>query len=114
MGNRLRRIDIFLLKYDPTLLARCDDYFARAFFVDLGYGATPTTTFESLARLRTVNSTLPVLGVEIDPERVAAAHELARAGYPVNLRPHWLRKGFLLWHNDSQCAGNSRFIDGSL
>ncbi len=54
-------------------MVRCDEPFARAFFVDLGYGATPTTTLESLTRLRAVNPTLPVLGVEIDPERVAAA-----------------------------------------
>jgi hypothetical protein len=29
---------------------------------------------------------------------VAAAEQLAQAGYAINLRPHWLRKGFLLWH----------------
>jgi hypothetical protein len=28
---------------------------------------------------------------------VAAAEQLARAGYAINLRPHWLRKGYLLW-----------------
>lgn len=71
--------------------------FDRAFFVDLGYGATPATTLESLVRLRCVNPTLPVLGVEIDPTRVAAAHHLATMGYRINLRPHWLRNGFLLW-----------------
>jgi hypothetical protein len=28
---------------------------------------------------------------------VAAAQGLAQAGYTINSRPHWLRKGFLLW-----------------
>jgi hypothetical protein len=28
---------------------------------------------------------------------VAAAQQLAQMGYAINLRPHWLRKGFLLW-----------------
>ena len=78
--NRLRRVDIFLLKYDPALLARRDGLFERAFFVDLGYGATPTTTLESFSRLRRVNSTLPVLGIEIDAGRVAAAEPFAEPG----------------------------------
>ncbi len=51
----------------------------RALFVDVGYGAEPFTTLESAARLRTVNPVLPVLGVEIDGERVAAALPYADA-----------------------------------
>src|SRR5215204_5465836 len=79
-SNRLRRVDLFLLKYDPNLIRRQDGAFERAFFVDLGYGATPTTTVESFARLRTLNPALPVLGVEIDPERVAAAQPFIEPG----------------------------------
>lgn len=71
--NRLRRVDIFLLLYDDTLLRRTYGNFARAYYVDLGFGAEPFTTLESAARLRQVNPRLPVLGVEIDPARVAAA-----------------------------------------
>jgi hypothetical protein len=71
--NRLRRVDNFVLRYDPGLLRRNDGEFARALFVDLGYGAEPITTLESAARLRRINPMLRVLGVEIDPERVAAA-----------------------------------------
>ena len=41
--------------------------------MDLGYGANPTTTLESAERLRRVNPDLPVLGVEIEAERVAMA-----------------------------------------
>jgi len=56
--------------------------------VDLGYGATPVTTVEMAARLRAVRPDVEVVGVEIDPERVAAAkawHEpgvrFARGGF---------------------------------
>jgi hypothetical protein len=72
-ANRLRRVDNFILLYDPKLLTRKDNDFARAFFVDLGYGAEATTTLESAQRFRRLNPNLPILGVEIEPERVAAA-----------------------------------------
>jgi hypothetical protein len=75
--NRLRRVDSFLLGYDPGLLSRDDGPFERAFFVDLGFGDEPVTTLESARRLRQANPTLPVLGVEIDPLRVEKAHPLA-------------------------------------
>jgi hypothetical protein len=84
-GNRLRRVDILLQRYDPSLLTRCDGGFERAFFVDLGFGATPTTTIESFTRLRSVNPTLPVLGVEIDPARVAAALPFVEPGLDFRL-----------------------------
>jgi hypothetical protein len=72
-ANRLRRVDNFVLMYDPALLTRSDGDFARAMFVDLGYGAEATTTLEAAERFRRLNPNLPVLGVEIEPERVAAA-----------------------------------------
>lgn len=72
-GGRLRRVDVFLLLYDAHLLRRKDGLFAGAWFVDLGYGAEPVTTLESAARFRRINPLLPVMGVEIDPTRVAAA-----------------------------------------
>ncbi len=71
--NRLRRVDDFLLAYDPGLLSRSDGPYERAFFVDLGYGKEPITTLESAKRLRRLNPSLNVLGVEIDPVRVADA-----------------------------------------
>lgn len=77
--NRLRRVDNFILRYDPHLIRRTDGDFAGALFVDLGYGAEPFTTLESAERLRRANPTLSVLGVEIDPERVAAAQPYADA-----------------------------------
>ncbi len=67
-ANRLRRVDNFLLLYEPSLLTRAD-----GLFVDLGYGFDPRTTLESADRFRGVNPDLPILGVEIDKERVEAA-----------------------------------------
>ncbi|MFN8442508.1 MAG: hypothetical protein U0175_17165 [Caldilineaceae bacterium] len=77
--NRLRRVDNFLAMYDPRLIRRNDGEFAQAWFVDLGYGSEPWTALESAERLRKLNPRLPVLGVEIDPERVAAAQPYADA-----------------------------------
>lgn len=71
--NRLRRVDTYLLLAERHLVGRRDGLFDQAMFVDVGYGAEPFTTLESAARLRQVNPVLPVLGVEIDGERVAAA-----------------------------------------
>jgi hypothetical protein len=71
--NRLRRVDIFLLMYAGDLIRRREDLYQRALYVDLGYGAEAFTTLESASRFRTQNKDLPVIGVEIDPERVSAA-----------------------------------------
>lgn len=71
--NRLRPLDNFFLKYDPGLLTRQDGDFSRALFVDLGYGAESITTLETASRFRALNPALGILGVEIDPERVARA-----------------------------------------
>ena len=72
-SNRLRRVDNFILLYEPSLLTRTDNLFADSFFIDLGYGFDPRTTLESAERFRRINSNLPILGVEIDKERVDAA-----------------------------------------
>src|ERR1700752_1712494 len=72
-SNRLRRVDNFILLYEPSLLTRMDGLFADSMFVDLGYGFDARTTLESAARFRKVNPGLRVLGVEIDKERVEAA-----------------------------------------
>jgi len=58
-GSRLRTAD------DPLV-------------IDLGYGASPITTIELATRLRPVRSDVRVVGLEIDPERVAAAEPAAR------------------------------------
>ncbi len=74
-SNRLRRVDNFILLYEPALLTRtpAGDQFQKALFVDLGYGFDARTTLESAARFRRFNPTLPMLGVEIDKERVEAS-----------------------------------------
>ena len=69
--NRLRRSDIFMLLTEGSLIRRKDPPGTRSFYVDLGYGFEPFTTLEAAERLRRINPELPVLGVEIDPERVA-------------------------------------------
>jgi hypothetical protein len=72
-SNRLRRVDNFVLLYESSLLTRTDGLFAASLFVDLGYGFDARTTLESAARFRRLNPRLPILGVEIDKERVEAA-----------------------------------------
>lgn len=71
--NRLRRVDRWIAH-----LAE----FRRApdpLVVDLGYGANGVTTLELEARLRRVRGDVDVLGLEIDPERVARAAEQLEA-----------------------------------
>jgi hypothetical protein len=48
--------------------------------VDLGYGAAPWTAVELLHRLRTVAPRTRVVGIEIEPARVAAALPYERDG----------------------------------
>ena len=72
-SNRLRRVDNFILLYEPSLLTRTDGRFRNSMFVDLGYGFDARTTLESATRFRRVNPDLKILGVEIDRERVDAA-----------------------------------------
>src|SRR6185295_8801959 len=72
-SNRLRRVDNFILLYEPSLLTQTDGQFSDSLFVDLGYGFDARTTLESAARFRRVNPNLKILGVEIDQERVEAA-----------------------------------------
>ncbi len=72
-SNRLRRVDNFILFYEPSLLTRTDGLFPASMYVDLGYGFDARTTLESASRFRRVNPDLRILGVEIDKERVEAA-----------------------------------------
>ena len=72
-SNRLRRVDNFVLLYEPSLLTRTDGRFPDSMFVDLGYGFDARTTLESASRFRGVNPGLKILGVEIEKDRVDAA-----------------------------------------
>jgi hypothetical protein len=69
--NRLRRVDIFMLLYARELLNRRFPPDQASFVVDLGYGEEAITVIEMASRLRRLNPQLPILGVEIDPARVA-------------------------------------------
>jgi hypothetical protein len=61
--NRLRRVDRYIASL-PQLKAR------DCIVVDLGFGATPTTSIEMLQRLSKTNPQVSVVGIEIDRERV--------------------------------------------
>jgi hypothetical protein len=111
-SNRLRRVDNFILRYEPSLLTRTDGLFADSFFIDLGYGFDPRTTLESAARFRRVNPNLPILGVEIDKERVDAALPYADrlthfrlGGFNLPLQPRTLDK------IETKGAGQPRIFD---
>ena len=61
--NRLRRVDRYIANL-PQLKE------AQPIVVDLGFGATPTTSIEMLQRLAQTNPEVTVVGIEIDRERV--------------------------------------------
>lgn len=67
--NRLRRMDNWICSALGTPLRAATD----PLVVDLGYGATPVTAVELAGRLARVRPDVRVLGLEIDPTRVAAA-----------------------------------------
>lgn len=74
--NRLRRMDRWIAATHGPALRRS----AVPVAVDLGYGAAPWTAVELLERLRTADPRTAVVGIEIDPERVAAAKPYEREG----------------------------------
>ncbi|QQS02829.1 MAG: class I SAM-dependent methyltransferase [Austwickia sp.] len=74
--NRLRRCDRWLVATQAWRLRSEPDPVA----VDLGYGASPVTTVEWAARLSRVAPDVRVVGLEIDPDRVAAARPLEAPG----------------------------------
>ena len=101
--------------------------------VDLGYGRLPVTTLELAARLRTVRPDVRVIGLEIDPERVATARgvgqegvEFALGGFELaGLRPVLVRAFNVLrqypqeavadaWHiMQSHLAPDGLIVDGT-
>ena len=73
--NRLRRVDRWLLHALGPRLSQS----SAPLVVDLGFGSSPITTVELAARLFREHPSARVLGLEIDPERVAAAQGAAMA-----------------------------------
>lgn len=80
--NRLRRVDRWLAGPQSWRLRRAG---GAPVVVDLGYGASPVTAAELHDRLRRVRPDVRVVGVEIDPGRVAAARPLERPGLTFRL-----------------------------
>lgn len=74
--NRLRRADRYVAGPLAPVLRHATD----PLVVDLGFGAAATTTVEMSARLLRVRPDVDVVGVEIDPDRVATAQFFARPG----------------------------------
>jgi hypothetical protein len=68
--NRLRRADRWVAG-TPWVRAAVANA-ADPLVVDLGYGASPVTTVELARRLGAVRADVRVLGLELDPDRVAA------------------------------------------
>src|SRR3954466_7266151 len=67
-ANRLRRVDRWLLATQVPRLRVA----ARPLVVDRAYGPSAVTTLELAERLAAEVTRLEVVGLEIDPERVAA------------------------------------------
>jgi hypothetical protein len=74
--NRLRRADRWICAVYGPLLRSAD----RPLVVDLGFGASHVTTTELFLRLRGIRPDVEVVGIEIDPARVAAARPYERPG----------------------------------
>lgn len=97
--QRLRRVDRWLLATHPP----------QGLVVDLGFGASPVTTVELYERL---GPGAEVIGLEIDPERVAAAQPAARDGLAFHrggfelagLRPSLVRAMNVLRQYDEEAA----------
>ncbi|GAA1622471.1 hypothetical protein GCM10009733_018870 [Nonomuraea maheshkhaliensis] len=79
--NRLRRGDRWIAAVHGPLLRSA----GRPLVVDLGYGASHTTTLELFTRLRRVAPGVEVVGIEIDPARVAVAKPYEREGLSFRL-----------------------------
>jgi hypothetical protein len=109
--NRLRRNDRYLAAL-PQLRTS-----ASPLVVDLGYGARAWTTLELAARLRAVTPGVRVLGLEIEPDRVAEAapHAVEGVGFalggfevptPGGERPVLIRAmNVLRQYDESEVAG---------
>ncbi|MFE6736917.1 class I SAM-dependent methyltransferase [Microbacterium sp. NPDC057650] len=92
--NRLRRNDRAIAASEAFRKAN------DPLVIDLGFGASGVTAFELARRLRKVRPDSSVLGLELDPERVATATaqlEEVRAGassFPADLPVSFARGGF--------------------
>jgi hypothetical protein len=77
--NRLRRVDRWIAA--QRVIRTVDD----PLVVDLGYGASATTTLELRDRLVRARPDVTIVGIEIDPERVRMASAATRDGVEFRL-----------------------------
>ncbi len=119
--NRLRRVDNWIVETCGDALRAAAD----PLVVDLGYGATPVTPVELRARLAAgVRTDVRVVGLEIDPVRVAAARPaadppgltFARGGFELaGLRPALVRAfNVLRQYDESEVADAWHTVTGRL
>lgn len=119
--NRLRRVDNWIA---ATCAAPLRDA-REPLVVDLGFGASPVTVVELRARLAAaVRPDIRVVGLEIDPVRVAAAAPAAdppgltfgRGGFELaGLRPDLVRAfNVLRQYDESAVPGAWRMIGAAL
>ncbi|MBA3523737.1 MAG: class I SAM-dependent methyltransferase [Geodermatophilaceae bacterium] len=110
--NRLRRVDRWIA---GTQSPRLRDTI-RPLVVDLGYGATSVTTLELAQRLSGIRLDIDVLGLELDPDRVAAAApfadpprvDFARGGFELaGRRPVLVRAMNVLRQYDEDAAAEA-------
>jgi hypothetical protein len=118
--NRLRRVDNWIARTCSAVLSGAAD----PLVIDLGYGATPVTAIELRARLARVRPDVRVVGLEIDPVRVANAQvaadppwlTFARGGFELaGLRPVLVRAlNVLRQYDESAVASAWARLTGAL
>jgi len=118
--NRLRRVDRWLVTRHGRVIRDAAD----PLVVDLGFGATPVTTVELRRRLAAVRPDVRVVGVELDPARVAHAQpaaepphlEFRRGGFDLaGLRPVVVRAmNVLREYAEPEVSGAWQVLAGSL
>lgn len=92
--NRLRRVDRWIASLPAARLR-------NPLVVDLGFGASATTTTEMFTRLRAVNPQVRVVGLEIDPARVELANEQLRASALADAPVRFQHGGFEIATDES-------------
>jgi len=122
--NRLRRVDRYICSLPVLKTVR------QPIVVDLGYGASPITAVELLARCQKVNPASRVVGIEIEPERVARGLEIATdelqfvrggfetplpAGFPAGTKVDLIRAfNVLRQYNERQVAAAWKMMQSRL
>ena len=116
-ANRLRRVDNFILLYEPSLLTRADSGFAASLFVDLGYGfdadefqtILPKNYIHHMVKRESIFDFSPPGSAPPQKQRARKLSVRAsglsprrrrwrRQGYKINLLKKFLSRGWLIWY----------------